>query len=296
MKSLRATLLGTLLACTLLVGSSASANASTTEELRGEWSYEVTCSCEFPVFGGHSLSGTMIISSMSLSSGVFSGSGQLEGEVPASVSGTATGSALSLVYLTGPAGEESLTTTGTVEAGGTEIKTAGTWNNPGAPTGTFVAKKTRSWAEVEKEMIEKEAREKGEREGKLKGEKEGKEAGERTGKAEGEKTGKEVGEKTGKEAGEKTGKEKAEQEVKLKTEQEATERQAKEAQAKSEKEAKEKTEREAAEKADTQAREKVEREAREKVAKEAGERKSAEEKKHKKKRRKKRKHKPHAKR
>ncbi len=157
-RSLRTILLGALLACVLLAGAGASANASTTYEVRGEWTYVVTCTCEFVGVGGHSLPGKVTISKMSLASGEFSGEGILDGIVPGTISGTVTGSDVSAVLnLPAPTGGAyTLTTTGSVEESGSgemSMSTAGSWVTPNGetPTGTFIAKRIRTYKEIEEE-------------------------------------------------------------------------------------------------------------------------------------------------
>jgi len=261
---------GALLTCALLTSLLATAPgvfASTTNELRGEWQFELKCECTFPVIDSSQLQGTALISTMNLSTGEFTGTTDFYGDGGEFVENLTTkekphvsGNEVDYVLVNqGPSGEFFFVVYGgTVAKGGDEMYGAGVYNvgTPYEEKGSFFAKKTRSWAEVEKEKEErriKAEKEKFEREGREKGEREGREKGELEGRAKGELE----------------GKEKAEQELKLKAAQEATERAAKEAQAKTEREAKEKTEKEAAEKAETQAREKVEKEAREKVEKEA---------------------------
>ncbi len=243
------------------------ASASTTNELRGEWSIELKCECTFPVIGTSQLQGTALISAMDLTTGVFSGTTSFYGDTGEFVENLITKekphvTENKLEYIIrnqSPGGEfYFVVPEGTVTDGGNAMSGPGIYN-PGSPyeeQGSFVATKTRSWAQIEKE--EKEKKEKAE-----------KEKFEREGREKGEKEGREKGEQEGRVKGELEGKEKAEGEVKLKVAQEATERAAKEAQAKTEREAKEKTEKEAAEKAATQGREKAEKEAREKIEKEA---------------------------
>lgn len=260
---------GVLLTCALLasLAMASGASASTTNELRGEWSIELKCECTFPVIGTSQLQGTALISTMDLTTGVFSGTTDFYGDTGEFVENLitkekphVTGNELEYIIRNqGPSGEfYFVVPDGTVADGGNAMSGPGIYN-PGSPyeeQGSFVATKTRSWAQIEKE--EKEKKEKAE-----------KEKFEREGREKGEKEGREKGEQEGRAKGELEGKEKAEQEVKLKAAQEATERAAKEAQAKTEREAKEKTEKEAAEKAETQGREKAEKEAREKIEKEA---------------------------
>jgi hypothetical protein len=271
----RTVLFGALLACVLLAGFTTEASA-TTYDMSGEWAYELTCACS------PTLPGTALITHMELTSGEYSGTTLLDGEIPGTFSGTVTGSelSLSLVLPHTPEGELTFTMAdGTLETSTNEFSGTGVYNSVGNPSGEIKAKLLRTLKQIE----EKEEKEKFEREGREKGEKEGRSIGEKEGREKGEKKGMEKGELEGREKGAVEGKAKAETEVKQKSEQEAKERQAEEAQAKTEREAKEKAEKEAAEKADIQAREKVEREAREKVEKEAKERKLAEEKKRKKK-------------
>ncbi len=261
-----------LLACALLASLAATAPgafASTTDELRGEWKFELTCQCAFPVIDTDLLEGNALISSMNLETGEFAGTTNfygytgefienIEAEMPHVTEDN------KLVYdlqNEGPGGDfYFVVTEGVVADGGNEISGPGVYNpaSPYEEQGSFRAKKIRSWAEIEKEQKEKKEREE-------------KEKFEREGREKGEKEGREKGEKEGLANGEREGREKAEQEVKLKAAQEATERSAKEAQEKAEREAKEKAEKEAAEKAATQGREKAEGEAREKVEKEAKE-------------------------
>ncbi len=277
-----------LLTCALLaaLAMASGASASTTNELRGEWSIELKCQCQFPLIGGETLKGTALISTMDLETGVFSGTTDIMAEAGEFVENLMTkekphvteNKVEYIIRSQSPGGEfYFVVPEGTVAGGGNEMSGPGIYN-PGSPfeeQGSFVAKKTRSWALIEKEEEEKRLRaekEKFEKEGREKGEKEGREKGEQEGRAKGELEG------LGK--GELEGKEKAEQEVKLKAAQEATERAAKEAQAKTEREAKEKAEKEAAEKAVTQGREKAEKEAREKIEKEAKQKAEKEAKEH----------------
>ncbi len=292
--TLRAGALGALLVCALSGLASATANAIATPDVRGEWSFVVTCSCTFPGLGVSSLPGKVVISNMEVAHGEFSGSGALEtsfGQIPSTIAGTVAGGELSTmtVDVESPEGATELTVKGSVESSGGEMSGSGSWKTPKGetPTGTFTGKRIRSWEAIEKEAKEKELIEKAEREGRAKGETEG--------LAKGEKAGLEKGEKEGREKGQAEGRSKAEQEVKQQAEQQAKELQAKEAQAKAEREAREKSEKEAAEKAATQGREKAEKEGREKAEKEereklAREQRLAAAKKHKKKPHKKPKH------
>lgn len=258
-----------LLACALLLtlAGAPGAFASTTDELRGEWEFELKCECVFPDAGTESLKGTALISKMNKATGEFAGTtdffgypGEFVEELVAKEKPHVTEN--KLVYtlqITSPAGTFYLVVTeGTVTGGGTGMSGPGVYDPRSAyeEKGSFTATKIRSWAEIEQE--EKERKERAE-----------KEKFEREGREKGEKAGREKGEQEGRAKGEQEGREKAEQAVRLQAEQEAAERSSKEAQAKTEREAKEKTEKEAAEKAETQAREKAEREAREKVEKEA---------------------------
>jgi hypothetical protein len=258
----RAIASGVLLMCALLasLATAPGAFASTTNELRGEWSFELKCECKFPTINTEKLEGSALISSMDLETGVFSGTTDFATEPGEFVENLLThekphvteNKIEYIIRNQSPGGEfYFVVPEGTVSDNGNEMSGPGIYN-PGSQyeeQGSFYAKKIRTWAEVEKEQkekLEREAREKGEREGRSKGEQEGRAKGEQEGR------------------------EKAEQEVKLKAAQEATERSATEAQAKAEREAREKTEKEAAEKAETKAREKAEQEAREKITKEAG--------------------------
>ena len=165
----RSMLLCFLLVFGLLAYSGSAALASTTYELRGEWSYAVTCSCTFEPTSLHELTGTMLISSMDLTSGEYSGSGLLLELAPFTISGTVTGSELSLVLT---AKHEATTTAFTMENGsvedeGNRLSGSGVWTDgpdtpDPPPTGTFTATKIRSYEAIEK--AEKEAREKAERE------------------------------------------------------------------------------------------------------------------------------------
>ncbi len=259
------------LACILLlaIAGAPSTFASTTDELRGEWSIELTCGCTFPFIGGSTLEGTSVISKMNQETGEFSGATSIEGypgefteNLTTKEKPHVTGNQVVFVLVNGSPGGDFyiVVNDGTVTGGGSEMSGSGIFDadTKDEEPGSFVAKKIRSWAQIEKE--EKEKQEKAE-----------KEQFEREGREKGEKEGREKGEQEGRAKGEQEGKAKAEQEVKLKAEQEATERSTKEAQAKAEREAKEKAEKEAAEKADTQVREKIEKEVREKIEKEAKE-------------------------
>jgi hypothetical protein len=256
--------------------------ASTTDELRGEWKFELECQCELPYADSNTLTGTALISTMNQATGEFSGSTEFDGypgefveNLTSKEKPHVTGNKVVYVLVNATPGGDFffVVNEGTVAGGGDEMSGAGIFNadTPYEEQGSFTAKKIRSWAEIEKELKEKK-----EREEKEKLEREGREKGEKEGREKGEKEGREKGEQEGRSKGEQEGREKAEQEVKLKAEQEATQRAAAEAQAKSEREAKEKTEKEATEKAETQGREKAEREAREKIEREAAERSAKE--------------------
>ncbi|MGH2852904.1 MAG: hypothetical protein ACRDLF_01770 [Solirubrobacteraceae bacterium] len=232
----------------LLAGSSVAANASTTYDERGEWSYVVTCSCEF-LTGGHSAPGTVIISSMSLASGDFSGKGNFANVAPATISGKVTESELSMVLeLPYPGGgTATFTGEGSVEANGSEMSASGSWTSPGiSGTGTYKAKRIRTYTEIEEEELKK--KEKVEREAKERAEREAKEAQEAKEKQEAKealeaKQAKEALE--AKQAKEKSEKEaKAAQEAKEKTEKEKAEGEANARAAQAAKEAKEREERE----------------------------------------------------
>ncbi|HEV3321793.1 MAG TPA: hypothetical protein VG147_06310 [Solirubrobacteraceae bacterium] len=266
----RSLVTGVSLACVLLVALAGApgAFASTTDELRGEWKFELNCGCTFPT-GSNTLEITALISKMDQETGEFSGTTSFDGypgefteNLTSKEKPHVTGNKAAFVLESEtPDGVFFMVVNeGNVLDGGSEMFGAGIYDagTPYEEQGTFVAKQIRSWAEIEKE--EKEKKEKAEKE---RIEREGREKGEREGRAKGEQE--------GLAKGEQEGKAKAEQEVKLKAEQEATERTAKEAQAKTEREAREKTEKEAAEKAEAQTREKIEKEVREKLEKEAKE-------------------------
>lgn len=156
-RPLRSALLGALLACVLLAGLGGVASASTTNDLRGEWSYVVKCSCTFPPpIGGSTLPGTVIISQMDLATGAFMATSTLDGFIPSPLSGTVTENQISLVLeVPSPEGSNSLEATGTVEGGGSEITSSGAWTDPPSPASTFTAKRIRTYQQIEKEEEEK---------------------------------------------------------------------------------------------------------------------------------------------
>jgi hypothetical protein len=209
-RALRLIVLGPLLAYALLAGSGAVANASTTLEVRGEFEYKITCSCTFPGAGVDELPGVAVIDELNSASGVFGGVSDLVKVFSGKITGTIEGSKLLNMILTTQTtiGEQTLTlTSGEVEDEGGEITGSGYYgpSNSGL-TGTFIAKRIRSYEEVLKEeesklKAKKEALEKTEKEALEKAEKEARElAAAKEGQAKAEK---EAQEKATKEAKEK---------------------------------------------------------------------------------------------
>jgi outer membrane biosynthesis protein TonB len=237
-RPLRTILLSSLLAFVLLAGFSTAANA-TQYDMRGEWTYTLTCTC------GQGAQGSMVITQME-PSGSFTGTTLLEG-FGGPVTGTLSGTNVTLDVRipSTPIGEQSFATTeGTLDAATNTVTAPIAYNGGGSePTGTVTATKIHTLEEVEKATKEKEEQEQKERE---------KEEQEKIQKAkEQEKI------KQEKEAQEKqAAKEKAEQEEKERPAKEA--KAAQEAKEKSEKEAKAaqeaKTAQEAKEKAEKEAK------------------------------------------
>jgi hypothetical protein len=241
-----------LLACALLatLAGAPGAFASTTDELRGEWDIELKCECILPFIDMNHVGGTALISSMNQETGEFLGTTDFYEYTGKFIEDSnVSENKLQLVLENeSPVGTFLFVVTeGVVAGGGDEMSGPGAYYIESAyeAKGSFVAKKIRSWEQIEKEKFEREGREKGEKEGR------------------------ERGEPVGRAKGEQEGREKAEQEVKSKAAQEAAERSTREAQAKTEQEAKEKAEKEAADKALGEAREKGEKEGREKIELEA---------------------------
>lgn len=255
---LRPTLLGVLLAYAALSGLASTASASTTVDLRGEWSLTFNCAeCQFVLGEPHTLHGTSVIRQMDASSGNFSGSVLLGGVLPGTIIGDLSASAFSsmVVEVMTPAPYAFTMTSGTVNGGENEISGTGYFGPPGpsGQAGTLTAKKLRSYEAIVKEEQEK----------KEKAEKEAKERAEKVAKEKAEKEAKELVEKEAKEK-ETQAKEKAEQEARAT--QEAKEKTEKEAQAAREAKAKSEAEAKAAQAAQA-AKEAKEREEREKSSK-----------------------------
>jgi hypothetical protein len=164
-------LLSILLTALALAASSSAASATPTYELRGEWSYIITCSCTFPGTTTNELPGTALIKEMT-PSGEFKGTVSLGG-LPGTIVGTETGSSMSMtltvqaVTLTVPAGA--------IEEVGKAMGGSGTYN--GGVPGTFAAKITRTYQEIEQEEKERKIkREEAEKERKIREAEEAKKA------------------------------------------------------------------------------------------------------------------------
>jgi flagellar biosynthesis GTPase FlhF len=197
-----------------LAGSLAAVNtadASATYDMRGEWTYSLTCSC------GRSSGGIMILRQMEFTSGAFSGTTVLDGLLEGTASGTVTGNSatsLKIVLPNTPFGELTFTAqAATIEPASNKLTGSGTYNT--GDTGEIKAERTHDLAEVEQREKEEAER--------LKKYKEIEEAEEKQ-KAK-EKVEAEEKQKASKEAEEKQLKEKAEAEQREREAGEARERQ-----------------------------------------------------------------------
>jgi hypothetical protein len=244
---LRRALIGTLLALVTSLGVAGTANAAT-YDMRGEWSYSITCSC------GESATGTFLFTQMEPTNGAFSGTTEWDGGVATgTASGMVTGpSSLSLeiVLPHGPPTGAELAFTmsnASLETATSAFSGTGTYKDS-AFTGEVKAKLVRTLAQIEKEEHEAIQRAKEEREAREK--RAAEEAKIQEAKAAEEKLAAEKAEaeKLEREARERPAKEKAEKEAKEK-------QQAAEQQATKEHEAKQATEKAEAEKHELQARE-----------------------------------------
>jgi hypothetical protein len=153
-------LLGVALAYLALASIAAAAKAST-YDMRGEWSYVLTCTCTFPDSPTpHSLSGTAIVRKMEFASGAYSGTTTLA-VLAGTVSGTVEGEAklsMELDFSSSPVGPFSFTmTAATLEAASNEVSGSGYYGSGGPefPTGTLTGVRSLTLPQVE----EREARE-----------------------------------------------------------------------------------------------------------------------------------------
>jgi hypothetical protein len=155
----RSALLGVALAYLAFASIAAAAKAST-YDMRGEWSYVLTCTCTFPYSPTpHSLSGTAIIRQMEFASGAYSGTTTLA-VLAGTVSGTVEGEArlsMELDFPSSPAGPFSfIMTAATLEAASNRLSGSGYYGpgGPESPTGTLTATRSLTLPQVE----EREAR------------------------------------------------------------------------------------------------------------------------------------------
>lgn len=237
----------------MLAGSVGVAGASSTYDMRGEWTFNATCACTLD--GQHGGSGTALIQTME-ANGEFSGTATLAG-FAGTISGAVTGTEQLSALLNFPFTPEGAVTftlaAGTLDATSNAFSGAGVWkDSKESAEGHITAKRIRTLEQIEREAKEaKERREKEQKENEQK-EKELKEKRELQEKEEAEKRAKEAEEAKEREAKEKEAqakqhekealeqkaraeneaKESAEREAKARAEREAKEREAKEQEAK----------------------------------------------------------------
>jgi hypothetical protein len=155
----RSIVLSVLFVCALLFGPTANAGAVETYDVRGEWSYTLTCTC------GQNATGTALFTEMDSGTGKFSGTTILNGAFSGTASGTVTGAqaSLNLILPSTPLGEMTFAMPeGAINAETNEITGSGAYNGGGAgqPTGVFTGKLVRTLAQIEQEEAEKAAQEK----------------------------------------------------------------------------------------------------------------------------------------
>ncbi len=208
---MRKVLASALVVLTCSLAAASAADASATYDMRGEWTYTLTCSC------GQSARGTMLLRQMEFTSGAFSGTTVLDGLLEGTASGTVTGdsaTSLKIALPDTPSGELTFTApAATIEPTSNVVTGSGSYN--GGATGEIKATRTHTLPEVEQREKEEAER--------LKKDKEIEEAEEKQ-KAK-EKIEAEEKQKASKETEEKQLKEKAEAEQREQEAKEARERQ-----------------------------------------------------------------------